>query len=210
MLLGIAERRRGDEHGGTAELEAALAAFERLGAKLDEEHVKELLGKVEARRTFLFTDIVDSTKLLETLGDEKWKKLLARHDELVRERIVEAGGEVVKKTGDGFFASFESPKAAIDAAIAIQRALEAEIVAPDVRIGAHTGGAFRTDAHAADYGGQGVHVAARIGAAASGKEILVSRETLDGVGTSLRLSQPRAEILKGVEQPIEVVSVDWR
>jgi class 3 adenylate cyclase len=79
-----------------------------------------------------------------------------------------------------------------------------------VRIGAHTGGAFRTDAHATDYGGQGVHVAARIGAAASGKEILVSRETLDGVATSFRLSQPRAEILKGVEQPIEVVSVDWR
>ena len=89
----------------------------------DEARVKELLGRVETRRTFLFTDIVDSTKLLETLGDDKWKRLLARHDELVRERIVEAGGEVVKQTGDGFFASFENPKAAIDAAVAIQRAL---------------------------------------------------------------------------------------
>ena len=210
MSLGIAERRRGDEHGGTAELEAALAAFERLGAKLDEEHVKELLGKAEARRTFLFTDIVDSTRLLETLGDEKWKRLLARHDELVRERIVEAGGEVVKKTGDGFFASFESPKAAIDAAIEIQRALHAEVIAPDVRIGAHAGAAFRTDADATDYGGQDVHIAARIGATAAGAEILVSRATLDGAASSFRLSEPRTERLKGFEHPIEVVAVDWR
>ena len=128
----------------------------------------------------------------------------------MRERIVESGGEVIKKTGDGFFASFENPKAAIEAAVAIQRALAAEIVAPDVRIGAHTGGAFRTGADAADYGGQGVHVAARIGAAAGAAEILVSRETLDGVGTAFRLSEPRPESLRGFEEPIEVVSVDWR
>jgi len=210
MLLGVAERRSGDEHGGTAELEAALAAFERLGARLDAEHVKELLGKAEARRTFLFTDIVDSTRLLKTLGDEKWKRLLARHDELIRERIVEAGGEVVKKTGDGYFASFESPKAAIDTAIEIQRALHAEVVAPDVRIGAHAGTAFRTDGDDTDYGGQDVHIAARIGATAAGAEILVSRGTLDGAASSFRLSEPRTERLKGFEEPIEVVSVDWR
>jgi class 3 adenylate cyclase len=210
MLLGVAHRRLGDEHGSTVELEGALAAFERLGARLDEGRAKELLGKVEARRTFLFTDIVDSTRLLETLGDDKWKRLLARHDELVRERIVDSGGEVVKKTGDGFFASFDAPKAAIDAAVAIQRALAAEIVAPDVRIGAHAGAAFRTGAESTDYGGQGVHVAARIGAAASGGEILVSTETLDGVGGTFRVSEPRTEELKGIEQPVEVVAIDWR
>jgi class 3 adenylate cyclase len=210
MLLGIAYRRLGDEHGGGSELEGALAELERLGARPDAERARELLGKAEARRTFLFTDIVDSTRLLETLGDDKWRKLLARHDELVRERILEAGGEVVKKTGDGFFASFESPRAAVEAAIAIQRALADEIVAPDVRIGAHAGGAFRTGPDSADYGGQGVHVAARIGAVAQGAEILVSRETLDGAATSFRLSPPRTETLKGFEQPVEVVSVDWR
>ena len=210
MLLGIAFRRRGDKHAATTELEAALAAFERLGARLDEERAKELLGRLETRRTFLFTDIVDSTKLLETLGDEKWKKLLARHNQLVRERIVENGGEVIKQTGDGFFASFDNPKAAIKAAVGIQRALESEIVAPDVRIGAHTGGAFHTDADFTDYGGQGVHTAARIGAAAKRGEILVSVETLDGVGGAFRLSEPRAELLRGFEQPIELVAVDWR
>jgi class 3 adenylate cyclase len=210
MLLGIAYRRQGDEHAATAELEAALAVYERLGAKLDAERAKELLGRLQARRTFLFTDIVDSTKLLETLGDEKWRKLLARHNQLVRERIVESGGEVIKQTGDGFFAAFDKPKAAIEAAVAIQRALNAEVVAPDVRIGAHTGGAFHTDADSTDYGGQGVHVAARIGAAAGASEILVSRDTLDGVGTSFRLSEPRTELLPGFEEPVEVVTVEWR
>jgi class 3 adenylate cyclase len=209
-MLGIAFRRDGDEHAATAELEAALAVFERLGARLDEERMKELLGRVEARRTFLFTDIVDSTRLLETLGDDKWRRLLDRHNELVRARIVESGGEVIKNTGDGFFASFESAKAALEAATAIQRALAGEIVAPDVRIGVHTGGAFRTGAAYADYGGQGVHTAARIGAAAGAAEILVSRETLEGIGASFRLSEPRIENLKGFAQPIELVAVAWR
>jgi class 3 adenylate cyclase len=210
MLLGTAYARSADEHASAVELEGALATFERLGARPEEERIKELLGRVVARRTFLFTDIVDSTRLLDTLGDDKWKRLLARHDELVREQIAEAGGEVVKQTGDGFFASFENPKAAIDAAVRIQRALAAEIVAPDVRIGAHSGGAFRTAAESTDYGGQGVHVASRIGAAAAAGEILVSLETLDGIGGAFRLSESRMVDLKGLEQPVEVVSVDWR
>jgi class 3 adenylate cyclase len=210
MLLGIAFRRLGDENAASAELEAALSTFEQLGAKLDAARVEELLGRLQTRRTFLFTDIVDSTRLLETLGNDKWRRLLARHDELVRERIAESGGEVIKQTGDGFFAAFDTPKAAIDAAVAIQRALAGEIVAPDVRIGAHTGGAFRADGDRSDYGGEGVHVAARIGAAAGPGEILVSGDTLDGVGTVFRLSEPRSELLKGFEEPVEVVSVAWR
>jgi class 3 adenylate cyclase len=210
MFLALAFRRQGDEHAATAELEAALATFERLGARLDEQRVKELLGRQKTRRTFLFTDIVGSTKLLDTLGDEKWRKLLARHNELLRDRIVESGGEVVQQTGDGFFAAFDNPKAAIDAAIAIQRALDVEIVAPDVRIGVHTGGAFENDSAFNQYGGEAVHLAARIGAAAGAAEILVSHESLDGVGGAFRLSEPRAETFKGFEQPIDVVSIDWR
>jgi class 3 adenylate cyclase len=209
-LLGIAYRRKSDEDGALAEFDAALATFERLGAKLDEERVKELLGRLEKRRTFLFTDIVGSTKLLETLGDEKWKKLLARHDQLLRECIVDAGGEVIKQTGDGFFASFEHPKAAIHAAIAIQRALDGEVVAPDVRIGVHTGGAFVTDGDFTDYGGQGVHMAARIGAAAGAQEILVSRDTIDGFSSAFHVSAPRDQALRGFADPVAVVSVDWR
>ena len=210
MLLGLAFRRQGNEDAATSELEAALATFERLGAKLDEESVNERLGRLQTRRTFVFTDIVDSTKLLETLGNEKWKRLLARHDEVLRERIVDKGGEVVKRTGDGFFAAFDNPKAAVEAAVAIQRALDAEVVAPDVRIGLHTGSGFHTGSDASDYGGDGVHVAARIGAIARAAEILASRETLEGVGTAFRLSEPRTQSLQGFDQSFELVAVDWR
>jgi class 3 adenylate cyclase len=211
VLLGLAFRRNGDEHAARTELEAALSTFERLGATLDAGRVRELLGRQQARRTFVFTDIVGSTRLLETLGDVKWRKLLARHNELLRGCIAENGGEIVQQTGDGFFAAFDSPKAAVDAAVAIQRALDDEIVAPDVRIGAHLGGAFSTDGDGDfnKYGGEAVHLAARISAAAGAAEILVSRETLDGLGAGIRLSEPRAETFKGFDRAVDVVSVDW-
>jgi class 3 adenylate cyclase len=156
----------------------------------------------------MFTDIVDSTKLVEVLGEEKWRKLLTWHDRRLRELIEQAGGEVIKQTGDGYFAAFQTPAAAIEAAAGIQRSLdEHEPLAPDVRIGMHTGGAFHKED--ADYAGQGVHMAARIGALAGGGEILVSRDSLDG-GTRFPLSEPRLETLKGFDEPLELVSVDWR
>ena len=51
---------------------------------------------------------------------------------------------------------------------------------------------------------------ARVGAAAQPAEILVSRDTLDGVESAFRLSDARAQTLKGFEKPVDVVSVDWR
>ncbi|GAA1186796.1 hypothetical protein GCM10009584_31180 [Ornithinimicrobium humiphilum] len=210
LHLGLAYRRQGDEDGASTELEAALATFERLGAALDAERARELLGRLGTRRTFLFSDIVGSTRLLESLGDEKWRRLLARHDELLRTALTDAGGEVIKQTGDGFFAAFEHPRAALQAAVAVQRALHEEVFAPDVRIGVHTGGAFHPEGDEADYGGQGVHMAARVGAAARAGEILVSAETLDGVTGVFELSDPREVDLKGFADPVSVVAVEWR
>ncbi len=208
MLLGLAYRGEGDEDGAREELIPAKATFERLGAVLDLQRTAELLGESPARRTFMFTDVVESTKLVEVLGEEKWRKLLTWHDRKLRELLDEAGGEVIKHTGDGYFAAFQTPAAAIEAAAGIQRALdEHEPVAPDVRIGVHTGGAFHKGND--DYAGQGVHMAARIGALAGGGEILVSRESLDG-GSRFRLSEPRLEALKGFDDPVELVAVDWR
>ena len=118
------------------------------------------------------------------------------------------GGTEVRQTGDGFFVAFEDPSAAIEAAVEIQGALDAhEPLAPDVRIGVHTGGAFHKDDD--DYTGQGVHMAARIGALAGGGEILVSSESLDG-GSRFLLSEPRSEKLKGFADPVELVAVNWR
>jgi class 3 adenylate cyclase len=127
----------------------------------------------------------------------------------LRELIEEQGGEVIKQTGDGYFAAFQSPSAGLDAAVAIQRALDAhEPLAPDVRIGLHTGGAFHREDD--DYAGQGVHMAARIGALAGGGEILVSRESVDGGAGRYGQSEPRQAELKGIEEPVEIVAIDWR
>jgi class 3 adenylate cyclase len=206
MLLGIAYRRHGDEEGATEELDAALATFERLGATLDAERAKELLGRLETYRTFMFTDIVGSTELMQVLGPEKWKKALGRHDRLLRERISASGGEVIKQTGDGFFAAFSTPSAAVESAVALQRALDDEVLS--VRVGIHTGGSFHsTDED--DYGGEGVHVAARVGAAASAGEILVSEETLAGVAVGHAVSDSREYDLKGLGKH-KLVTVDWR
>jgi class 3 adenylate cyclase len=208
LLLGLAYRNEGDEDGAKEELSAARATFERLGAALDLQRAAELLGESSVQRTFMFTDIVDSTKLVEVLGEDKWRKLLTWHDRRLRELIEAAGGEIIKHTGDGYFAAFQSAGAAIDAAAAIQRALdEHEPLAPDVRIGVHTGGAFHKDDD--DYAGQGVHMASRIGALARGGEILVSTGSLDG-GKRFPLSEPRLEQLKGFDEPVELVAVKWR
>jgi class 3 adenylate cyclase len=157
----------------------------------------------------MFTDIVDSTKLAEALGEAQWEKLLAWHDRTLKELLQAEGGEVIKQTGDGFFAAFESPAAAVEAAVAVQRALDSyEGVAPDVRIGLHAGGAFTKDE--GDYGGQGVHAAARIGALAGAGEIIASAETLDGVALRYQVKDARTVELKGISEPVEVASIAWR
>jgi class 3 adenylate cyclase len=68
-------------------------------------------------RTFLFTDIVSSTELVQAMGDEAWEQLLERHDEALRAAFGQHGGRVVSHTGDGFFVAFDDAPAAIGAAI---------------------------------------------------------------------------------------------
>ena len=209
MLIGSAYRAAGDEDAAMNELRAAQAAFERLGAVLDVQRVAELLGQSSAARTFLFTDIVDSTKTAEAIGEAKWKRVLAWHDRTIRGALEAHGGEVIKNTGDGFFAVFDRSSRAVEAAVAVQRALDAyDGFAPDVRIGLHGGRAFSRDG--GDYGGDAVNAAARIGALAGAGEILVSRETLADAPPPFPLSEPRRAELKGLSRPVEVVSVEWR
>jgi class 3 adenylate cyclase len=209
MLLGRTLQRLGDEDGGRDEIQAARDVFVRLGAVLDAQEAAQLLGETSVMRTFVFTDVVESTKLAEVLGEGKWEKLLAWHDKTLRALFEESGGEVIKQTGDGFFAAFERPAAAVEAAVAIQRALDGhDGVAPDVRIGIHAGGAFAKDER--DYGGQDVHVAARIGALAGAGEILASEQTLNEVPARYRRSEAKQVELKGYSEPVAVVSLDWR
>jgi class 3 adenylate cyclase len=206
--LGKALRASGDEGAALWELQAAAARFERLGAVRDADRVAELLMQdtsTEVMKTFLFTDIVGSTELASAVGsDRHWVNLLRRHDDALRAIFGDFQGQVVDHTGDGFFAAFEEAADAIGAAVAIQRAIDQDFEF-DIRIGLHTDGALQTKEN---YHGKGVHAAARIGAAAEGREILASRATVAGL-KDVVVANDRPLTLKGFKEPIEVCSVEW-
>ena len=218
VAVGLAYLAGGEEDAGALELRAARSALEKLGAVPDAGRVSELLGEPVVRpvgqrvtRAFMFTDIVRSTNLVDAIGDEAWEDLVRWHDRTLRALFAEHGGEEVDHAGDGFFVAFEDPGAALTSAVAIQRSLadhrRTQGFAPQVRIGIHA--AEATDRQG-DYGGKGVHRAARIGALAEGGEILVTAETLAAADASWEVSETREVPLKGFAEPARVASLDWR
>jgi predicted ATPase/class 3 adenylate cyclase len=118
--------------------------------------------------TFLFTDIEGSTRRWET-DAEGMRAALAAHDEVLRIVIEAQGGWLFKHTGDGVCAAFASPRSAVDAAVAAQRALELP-----VRMGIATGEA---ELREADYFGAVLNRAARVMAAGHGGQILLAEST---------------------------------
>ena len=218
--LGAAYQAGGDPEGAVLELNAAHATFVRLGAVLDERRVARMLvdaGQLPvqpiagdpATRTFMFTDIVKSTQLVEAMGDEAWNEVLRWHDHTLRDLIARHAGEEISHSGDGVFASFEQPDRAIECAVQIQRTLadhrRTHGFAPAVRIGVHQAAATRVGL---DYRGKGVHEAARIGAAAQDGEVLASWHTAEPC--KFALSEPREMNLKGITEPVQVVSISWK
>ena len=127
--------------------------------------------------TFLFTDIEGSTGLLQSLGDG-FRALQEIHDAIIQAAIDAQGGHVVRTEGDAFFVTFHNPSQAVRAVVAAQR----DLVGFDwpsahplqVRMGLHTGHGVLGGG---DYIGIDVHRAARIAAAASGRQILISDAT---------------------------------
>ncbi|MEK6207036.1 MAG: adenylate/guanylate cyclase domain-containing protein [Chloroflexota bacterium] len=219
VVLAAVLRGEGDPAAERLELDAARATFERLGARLEAKRTTDLLGAPaggiapEADRltkTFLFTDIVRSTKLVEAIGDEAWQDLIRWHDETLRSLIAEFRGEEIRHQGDGFFVAFAKATDAIECAIAIQRRLaeqrRAQGFALQVRIGMHTAPAHR---RGLDYAGFGIHEAARIGAVAEGGEIVVTGATIESAGATYR-TQKRNVSLKDIPDVTEVLAVEWR
>jgi class 3 adenylate cyclase len=188
-------------------------ARQRLEAKVP-QRPSEAIAVASRRRelkTFMFTDIVSSTNLVEVLGDEGWDHLLRWHDQTLRSLFASHRGEEINRIGDGFFVAFERPGDGARCAIEIQRVLERHRVdhgfAPRVRIGIHQAEATR---EGADYQGRGVHEAARIAALAEGGEILASRSAVEKVAADLSLSTPRAVALKGLSERVEVIAIHWK
>jgi class 3 adenylate cyclase len=144
--------------------------------------------------TVMFTDIVDSTGTASRLGDKRWERLLAEHDEVVRSALRRFRGREVETTGDGFLATFDGPARAIRAAAAAHGELAEHGLR--IRVGLHTGECELVDGHVR---GIAVHIAARVMAEAQGGEILCSRTVKDLVaGAGFRFTDRGTHRLKGV------------
>ena len=144
--------------------------------------------------TVLFTDIVESTETAAAVGDPAWRRLLDRHDEMVRRYLERYQGREIKSTGDGFLAVFDGPARAVRCGQAIVDAVTALDL--QVRAGVHTG---EVERRGDDVGGVAVHVGARVAAVASGGEVLTSRTVKDLVaGSGIAFTSRGTFELKGI------------
>jgi predicted ATPase/class 3 adenylate cyclase len=164
--------------------------------------------------TFLFTDVEGSTRRWEADADGM-RAGLAAHDEVLLQAIEAHGGWLFKHTGDGVCAAFASPRSAVDAAVAAQRALQLP-----VRMGIATGEA---ELRGTDYFGAVINRAARVMGAGHGGQILLAESTaglLSGVDlidlglrrlrdlpTALGLFQVRAAGLRTEFPPLRALDV---
>jgi class 3 adenylate cyclase/alpha-beta hydrolase superfamily lysophospholipase len=153
--------------------------------------------------TVLFTDIVDSTRQLSTLGDAGWRTQLAEHNQVVRAALRRWRGHEVKTSGDGFLATFDGPARAVSCAAEIVDRVRPLGLA--VRAGLHTGEAeLRED----DVAGIAVHIAARVMAEAEPGEVLASSTVKDLViGSGLRFDDRGPHTLRGIDDPWRLYAV---
>ncbi|HLX30321.1 MAG TPA: adenylate/guanylate cyclase domain-containing protein, partial [Casimicrobiaceae bacterium] len=136
--------------------------------------------------TFLFTDIEGSTSKWEE-QPEQMAQAVGRHDALLRDKVREHHGRIVKTTGDGIYAAFETPADGLAATVAIQLALLDPAATAGlglrIRCGLHTGEVHARDN---DYFGTTINRTARIMGAAHGGQILVSRAIADAIRDGLK------------------------
>ncbi|MGA8543639.1 MAG: adenylate/guanylate cyclase domain-containing protein [Mycobacterium sp.] len=131
--------------------------------------------------TLVFTDLVGFSTWSLQAGDEATLKLLRRVARAVEPPLLDAGGHIVKRMGDGIMAVFADPLVAVGAVLAAKRALKSVDVdgyQPRMRVGIHTG---RPQRLASDWLGVDVNVAARVMERATRGGVMVSGATLDAI-----------------------------
>jgi class 3 adenylate cyclase len=131
--------------------------------------------------TLIFTDLVGFSAWSLSVGDDATLRLLRRVSQAVEPPLLEAGGQIVKRMGDGIMAVFSQPVTAVRAAIAAREAVksvEVEGYTPRMRVGIHTGHPQRIGS---DWLGVDVNIAARVMERATRGELVVSQATLDGI-----------------------------
>jgi class 3 adenylate cyclase len=165
-----------------------------------------------AMRAILFTDLCGSVEQTSRLGDDGHLALLRIHNKIIRDALEAHGGREVKHTGDGIMAAFNSVASAVGFAITAQRAFrdhnEGSVDSLDVKIGISAGEPVTDDSD--DLFGASVQLAARLCAAASAGEIMVSLAVRElCVGKQLRFEDPGPVQLKGFLEPATACRVNW-
>ncbi len=142
----------------------------------------------------LFVDVVDSTRIAAEVGDARWRELVAAFRSAVRRQLKRQGGHEVDTAGDGFFATCDSPAAALRAAAAI--VADVQSIGLDVRCGLHTGELERIDGR---LGGIAAHIGARVMAEAGPAQVLTTGTVRDlVVGGAMTFDSAGETELKGV------------
>jgi predicted ATPase/class 3 adenylate cyclase len=172
--------------------------------------------EVNQIRALLLTDVVDSTKLAEQLGDAAMASLWAAHDRLARDLLVPHDGLEIDKT-DGFLMLFDDAAHAIAHAVAYHRALRTLDPPLMARAGLHVGEVILTANSRADVarGAKPIEVdglakptAARVMSLAGSGQTLVTADAVAALGpTDLRVESHGHWRLKGVSEPIELFEV---
>ncbi len=144
--------------------------------------------------TILFTDIVDSTAQAVSHGAAAWREIVGRHNELAERVVDQHQGRLIKTTGDGVIALFDSAERAVRAATALR-----DVMSPlgvRLRAGVHSGEVELTPG---DVRGLAVHAAARIMALAEADGVWVSATVRDLVdGTGIEFLDAGLHELKGI------------
>jgi adenylate cyclase len=162
--------------------------------------------------TILFTDMEGSTSLTQRLGDAAAQDILRTHNRIVRDALAAHSGNEIKHTGDGIMASFTSASAALEAAVAIQKALADHNQGdPDtpirVRIGLNAGEPVAEDE---DLFGTAVQLAARVCDKAEPGQVLVSNVVQElAAGKGFDFADQGEASLKGFEKPVRLHAVRW-
>jgi len=162
-----------------------------------------------AVRAILFTDLCDSTRQTQELGDDAFMVLIREHDGIVRAALHKQSGREVKHTGDGIMASFASVSAAVESAIEIQLSLrrrnEDAERAIHLRVGISVGEPVTEQG---DLFGAAVQLSARLCGVASPGGIAVSMAVRElCVGKRFGFDSKGTRDLKGFAEPVPVFEV---
>ncbi len=151
----------------------------------------------------MFTDIVDSSAVASRVGDARWKELIARHHTIVRRALKRFGGKELDTAGDGFFASFTEPAAAIRCACAASEAVRE--LGIEIRAGVHFG---ECEQVGEKLGGIAVVVGARVMSLGGAGDVLVTATTSALVaGAGFGFGDRGSHTLKGVDGEWQVLAV---